>query len=461
MRKSIKGLCLGLVCSLSIGMFTGCKGGKDSQLKEIKVWSHDSHSKTVVTELINQFNKERGNELGVKLVYTIKEGDLAQATEMAYASGQGPDFVSQLDIDKNRIAGNIISIEDIEGGKEWIESTYEPSQYDRKGEFKGQDGKVYRLPFGVITFGLVYNKDMFKKYGIVDENGEPTPPTTLAQMREYAKKMTDESKQDYGIILPMKWGSFVDTDVISLLYPTTGMGQYNCIEGKWDFSGLKPILEAYCGMINDHSVFPGSESLDNDTARAYFAERNIAMKFAGSYDVGVFNSQFPAKCDWGVAPLPVVDENNRYKQSMVAGSGYAVSKKTVDEIGSEATLEILKFLYSDELNRKLYQKGMGLPYRADIIEGVEADEGLKGWKEFAELVEVSVGAYNTSKLEITGQKNAKDVILEDVFTGNKSIDAAITELNNRYNEGMETAYKNNPDADKNDTIKKDWNIKIN
>ena len=68
---------------------------------------------------------------------------------------------------------------------------------------------MYKLPFNVITYGLVYNKDMFKKYGIVDENGEPTPPETYDEMREYAKRMTNPEEDDYGIILPEKWGAFV------------------------------------------------------------------------------------------------------------------------------------------------------------------------------------------------------------------------------------------------------------
>ena len=319
---------------------------------------------------------------------------------------------------------------------------------------------MYRLPFDVLTFGLVYNKDMFKKYGIVDENGEPTPPETLAEMREYAKRMTNEREQDYGIILPIKWGGFVGTDVVSLMYASTGMSQYNCVEGKWDFSGLKPILEAYVGMINDKSVFPGAESLDNDMARAYFAERNIGMKFAGSYDVGVFNSQFKAKCDWGVAPIPVADANNRYKQKMVAGGGYAVSRKTIERIGDEATLAVLKFLYSDELNKELYQSGMGLCFESALSEGIQPEEGLTGWKEFAELVEISTGGYDTASCDITGQKNVDQVILEDIFTGNVSIDDAIADLNARYNKGTEEYYKNNPDKDINTTIKKDWNTRI-
>lgn len=299
MGKFTKIISLIAASVMTISALAGCGTGADSELKEVQIWSHNSHSKAFMNEKVDEFNQTKGRELGVKLVYTVKESDIQQAAEMAYASDQGPDFISQINIEKNRTLGNIMSIEDIEGGKEWIESTYKPQMYDRAA-FKGSDGKIYTLPFNVITYGIVYNKDMFKKYGIVDENGEPTPPETFEEMREYAKKMTNPEKEDYGIILPEKWGAFVSVDVLQLVYSSTGMGIFNCIEGKYDFSGIKPILEMYCGMMEDGSVFPGGESLDNDMARAYFAERNIGMKFAGSYDVGVFNSQFKAKCDWGV-----------------------------------------------------------------------------------------------------------------------------------------------------------------
>lgn len=460
MRKFTKIIGLIAASVMAASSLAGCGSGSDSALKEVQIWSHNSHSKAFMNEKVDEFNETKGKDLGVKLVYTVKESDIQQAAEMAYASDQGPDFISQIDIEKNRTIGNIMSIEDIEGGKEWIESTYEPEMYDRAA-FKGNDGKVYKLPFNVITYGLVYNKDMFKKYGIVDENGEPTPPETFEEMREYAKKMTNPAEEDYGIIMPEKWGAFVSADVTQLIYSSSGMGLFDCVEGKYDFSGLKPVLEMYCGMMEDGSVFPGGESLDNDMARAYFAERNIGMKFAGSYDVGVFNSQFKAKCDWGVAPYPVEDKNNKYKQFMTAGGGYAISAKAVEKFGDEACLEILKFLYSDELNKASYEKGYGIPYKSSITEGASVEEGLKGWDEFSALTDISTGGYDGAGSDLTGQRNVNQVVMEDVFTGNVSIDDAIADLNERYNAGMKTYYENNPDKDFNALIKKDWNTKLN
>ena len=460
MRKFTKIASLTAASVMAVSSLVGCGGGTESELKEVQVWSHNSHSKAFMNEKVDEFNKGKGKDLGVKLVYTVKESDIQQAAEMAYASDQGPDFISQIDIEKNRTIGNIMSFEDIEGGKEWIESTYSPEMYDR-ALFKGNDGKVYTLPFNVITYGIVYNKDMFKKYGIVDENGEPTPPETFEEVREYAKRMTNPKEDDYGIILPEKWGAFVSADILQVLNSSTGMGVFNCVEGKYDFNGLKPILEMYCGMMEDGSVFPGGESLDNDMARAYFAERNIGMKLAGSYDVGVFNTQFKAKCDWGVAPYPVADKNNKYKQFMTAGGGYAMSAKAVEKFGDKACLEILKFLYGDELNKASYENGYGIPYKASITEGASVADNLKNWDAFSALADISTGGYDAAGSDLTGQRNVKQVIMEDVFTGNVSIDDAIADLNNRYNAGMKTYYENNPDKDFNALIKKDWNTKLN
>lgn len=456
--KVVKKVLAGLLAITCVApALAGCNNEESQTVKQFEVWSPDSHSKNVMLKLVDEWNQSRGKELGVEIVYTVKEGDIQQATEMAFASDQGPEMFNSCLIEKNRVAGNIISYEDIEGGKEWIESTYKPEDYDGSA-FKGDDGKVYCLPFNVNTFGLVYNKDMFKKYGIVDENGEPTPPTTFEEVREYAKRMTNPEEQDYGIIFPMKWSSFFSVDVAQLMIGSCGKQTFDCVTGEYNYEPMKPILEMYMGIKEDGSCFPGSESLDNDTARAYFAERNIGMKFAGSFDVGVFNSQFPAKCDWGVAPYPVADENNRYLQHMGKGGWYGMSKHAVEEFGDAVALEIAQFFYGDEMVRKLYAEGMAIPYDSSKVEGVEIADGLKGWAEFAALTEISTGGYSNASRDFTGEKNEQQVFLEDLWSGNSTIDEVIADLTTRSNAAVERYYANNPDKNFNTLLKTEWDV---
>ena len=77
------------------------------------------------------------------------------------------------------------------------------------------------------------------------------------------------------------------------------------------------------------------------------------------------------------------------------------------------------------------------------------------------MTDISTGGYDGAGADLTGQRNVNQVVMEDVFTGNVSIDDAIADLNERYNAGMKTYYENNPDKDFNALIKKDWNIKLN
>ncbi len=446
---------------LAVSALSGCGGkGESENVTTLNVWSHNVHSKAFMTDLISEWNETEGKKLGIKIEYTVKESDIQQTVDMAFESDQEPDFFTSCRIEKHSDSGNIVPIASLPGGEEFIKK-YTDLGIDLGGSgFSSPSGEVYCVPFSVNTFGLVYNKDMFKKYGIVDENGEPTPPKTFDEVCEYAKRMTNESEQDYGIIFPMKWGGFYTTDVEQLAWGSAGRGVFDCKTGRQDFSVMKPIYDMYTRIKNEGSCFPLAESLDNDTARAYFAERNIGMKFAGSFDVGVFNEQFPAKCEWGVAPYPVADENERYLQYMGMGGYFAMSKSAVEKVGEEKAFEVFKFLHSDDILKKLYQKGMNLPYDYSIIDSVTPDENMKGWKEFAELLKISTNGYQGAGVEITGEKNAASVFSAGLWMGEMTSDEAIAELDERYNRGMDTYYSNHPEKDKNKLIVPDWNTKI-
>ncbi len=457
MKKRKKFLSLVILSVVTTSLFTGCGNSKNNaDVQTLQVWSHNSHSKMVMSELIDKWNTDEGAKLGVKIEYTVKESEIQQAVEMAFASNQEPDMFTSCNVKKYSDSGDIVPLSTLPGGEEFIKK-YTDLGIDLSGAaFSSSDGEVYCVPFSINTFGLVYNKDMFKKYGIVDENGEPTPPKTFEEVREYAKIMTNESEQDYGIIFPMKWSSFYSTDIGQLAWGSAGRGAYDCVTGTYDFSVYKPIYEMYIGIKNDNSCFPMTESLDNDAARAYFAERNIGMKFAGSYDVGVLNDQFPAKCDWGVAPYPVADENNAYLQWMGMGGYFAMSQSAVEKVGAEKAFEVFKFLHSDEILQELYKRGLNLPYDYSIVENVKMDKEINGWKEFAELAKISTNGYTSANVEITGEKKDADVFKEDVWMGTKSVDEAIDELNERYNRGLKVYFENNPDEDINKYINPQW-----
>lgn len=484
MKKNTKAIALLMSAVCTIGLLAGC-GNKQSanstpvsseptskvseaaapskaeETKEeaapvdvttISWWSGDSHNKELMEQLVNDFNNTVGKEKGIAIDYKVIGGDsAAQATELALQSGVGPDLFTKGSMKTMAEEGIILALEDLSGGDELL------ARYEGKipsGFISG--GKTYRVPITATTRALIYNKDMFVEAGLVDENGEATPPKTYDELREYAQILTDESSRKYGIIWPIKWGGWYSSDIADAVFQAK-VSSFNYETGTYDYSGMKPVLECFAGMYADGSVYPGADSVDNDSARALFAEGVIGMKFAYSFDVGVLNDQFPAKCDWGVAPLPVLDENERYTQVMTySGSPYINARSAAEP---EKLLEVYKFITSDEVAIAKYKQGYDVPWNWDIVADAELSaDAPKGFKEFCQMASISELKPSGLKADITGENN-EIVELTPFLTGNRSIDEldeTLEVLTDRLNAGIDRYYEANPDSKEDDSAVIGW-----
>lgn len=453
MKKIITKTASAAMAAVMLAMSGGCASKTTSDATTISIWTGDSHSKACVSQLVADWNKTTGKEKGIYIDYQVKEGSQNDIIEMAIASKTEPVMFTCTDTKKYSEAGYIEALEDMPGGAEFA-ATYDKSDMT-EGTHTWQ-GKTYKVPFYITTFGLVYNKDMFKKYGIVDENGEAKPPKTLAEMREDAKILTHPENQEYGVILPLKNQWFFGSDIEYPVMRSRGYMSYNPTNGTYDFSGYKDIFNLYLGFKEDKTYFPGAEGIDDDQARAQFSSGNIGMKFAGSYDVGVYSEQFPAKCDWDVAPYPVSEEGTSY-YTRIASDGYlAISKRQAELIDKEKIMEVYKWFHGEDMLRALYKEGMAIPYDWDIVSDVTLENPAKGWESFCKLAEESRVAPREPGVDISGEKGAKAVFLDEIWTGQTSVDDACAALTERYNKGLERKLAQNTNIDLNDYIVKDW-----
>ncbi len=455
--KAKKLLSVALAATLVIGVCSGCseKTGGDSDVTTVTMWTADSHSKRVMEGLVNDFNQTVGKEQGIRFEYIIKENDLAKQVEVALSTGQAPDLFG-VALDKGVQNDYIAALDDLPGGKELI------AKYDGRlsPNWHTYNGKTYRLPTTVTTMGLIYNKDMFKKAGIVDENGEAKPPETVDELVADAKKLTNEGSREYGIVLPMKWSAWFDYDVVRFVTSSVGYSGYNPVDGSFDYSGYKPLLEALMQIKADESYYPGAEGLDNDPARARFAEGNIGMKVGYSWDVGVLNDQFPAKCDWGVAPIPTYSKDVKYMQPTQPSWSPCINKKSAETKDAEKIMTVYKWLVSDEHAVDMYKAGVSIPYDYEIIKGIEpGDDAKKGWKEFGDLLAISTDLIQVPSVDTDGQSDIKTNFINKVWTGEMSIDDAISEANKVYNEGLKKYASLHPDYDMSLFIKDSFNPK--
>lgn len=454
--KKVLSFLLALCMALS---FAGCKKEEASSksVETITYWTFNSHDKDIMTQIIDNFNKTDGAKLGVKINYVIKSDMSASMIDLGYTSGQAPDLFETCDFNKFTSEGKIIAYEDLPGGEEYIK------QFDGmlRETVNTLNGKTYTVirKYGATTRALLYNKDMFKAAGIVDENGEAKPPKTYDELREDAKKLTNASKGKYGIILPMKWATFFENDVRSLMQTDIGHMGYDPVAGKYDYSGLKPVMEMYVGLKKDKSYFPGAETLDNDSARARFAEGDIGMKFGASYDYGVLTSQFPAKCDWGVAPLPALSENPEYKQIYTLSYTPYINSGLLDRISPETIMEVLKFLNSDQIAAEQYKNGKGLPIDSSIVENTKLDKDMENWKNFASLSEISTINPVSRKFDVSKYQSFSDRFINEIWNEGGSIDKLLSEYAALVNKEIDAYQELHPEYNGNQFILDKWDTR--
>lgn len=454
--KKIRITSMCLCAAMISAMLAGCGKSEEAGVKTVTVWSGNSHSKMVVSQIVNEFNNTKGKEMNVKIDYIVKEGDSGKAIDLAYETGEEPDFAQTGNVEKLAEDGKIVALNDLPGGMDLL-AGYDKSDYEN---FTFH-GKTYKVPYGATTQGLVYNKDMFKKYGIVDENGEAKPPKTLDEVREYAKIMTNPAEQEYGIVIPLGNQWLYGTDVLGVAKASCNTREYDWVEGEFDFSSHLPVLEMYQGIRDDESFLPGADNMDNDTARAQFAQGKIGMKFGASYDVGVYNDQFPAKCDWGVAPYPTAKEGERYKSELSSNGFLVINKKGVERLGEELVVEIFKFFHDDAMMEELYKQGMEIPCKPSIIEKVTLENPKHGWKEFAGLLEYSVVIpWGSPKTIRTGEPSTNDYFLKEFWTGKMTAKQVTDEMTASYNKGMKLWFEQNPDKKPSDYIIADYNTRM-
>lgn len=438
-KKSISAV---LSAVLAASVMTGCgdKTADNSEVMTVTVWSADSHSKAAMVTKVGEFNDTIGKEQGIKIDYLVKE-DMNNMLQMAYETGDAPDMYIVWLSDSMVEKGWVQAIDDMPGGKEMIEHC---EGYIGSGMRK--NGKTYRLPMYVNTFGLAYNKDMFKKYGIVDENGEPKAPRTYDEVIETARKLTHPDEKEFGFILPLQ-DSYCMGALTRSAFKDSCYSVYDPKRGEYDYSNHKSVFEMALTLKNEKLCYPGSEGLTNDQARAQFAEGKIGMIFSGSYDVGVFAEQFPAKCDWGVVPSPVNPGHEDNPNSVGSDGYFMMNKQSYDNKDKDKLMTVFKWFNSDDMARYLYKTGSGIPYNLELVKDVKVDNPKTGYEDFAKLsypaAPIMPLAPDTDS-EMTGEKKLRDVFLSTVWNEGK-VDEALDDLTTRYNSALKRWYEHHPD----------------
>ncbi|MFD1796496.1 sugar ABC transporter substrate-binding protein [Paracoccus aurantiacus] len=173
------------------------------------------------------------------------------------------------------------------------------------------DGQLFALPFYAESSFTMYRKDLFEEAGLT----MPDQPT-YAQIAEFAEKLTDKSKEQYGICLRGKPGWGENMAFFGTLVNTNG--------GIWFDESWTPQLDQqpwadalsyYLDVMSNYGP-PGATSNGFNENQALFQTGKCAIWIDATSAAGrVFDptqSKVAESVGFTVAPVASVDKGNAW-----------------------------------------------------------------------------------------------------------------------------------------------------
>ncbi|WP_018752537.1 ABC transporter substrate-binding protein [Paenibacillus sanguinis] len=390
---------------------------------QLKYWTDDRHDQEYVKELINKFNETNGENIQVEL--TVMSENYAQSVDIAFSSNQAPDVLRIKSGNTGEFVkkGYLAPIDDFLTDD--MKTAFGGLMIDNVNRF---DGKVYSLANTGLTLRMVYNKDLFAKAGIAN------PPTSLQEMVDAAKQITEAGKSEgiYGFALNFKSPkSAFDRSIREILSLSghQGLG-FDMKTGQFDFEPYSQVIEYFKQMYEDGSILPGAESLDIDPLRAQFAAGKIGMYLSFSTEPGVYQDQFPTEIDWAGALAPTLDGQIKGTSEIVsAGTWLGISATSAHQ---EAAWKFMQYMYGDEVLKAYHEKGFGIAIVPHIVEQAKNPEidGMEGF-----LVGEHDSLWPATPSVTPEGSTYADAFFKYMLDGG-DLKAVTADLNARYNEAL-------------------------
>lgn len=157
-------------------------------------------------------------------------------------------------------------------------------------------GKQYGIPKDFDTVGLWYNKKLFDAAGVK----YPDDTWTWQTVQEAARKLTDASKKQYGILAP----AFGQENYYNTIFQAGGsVISADGTSSGYDQPAATAGLKFWTDLIKDGSS-PSLKSMTDTFPSQFFESGKVAMYYGGSWNSSTFAKNSALKDDVDVAVLP-------------------------------------------------------------------------------------------------------------------------------------------------------------
>ncbi len=410
---------LALIGLIITGM-SGCRGGGD--VIHLRYWNgFTGPDGRTMLQMVRRFNEENPD---VRVtMQRMAWNTYYNKLFVAGLGGRAPEvFVLQTDAFVRFMQADFLRpLNDKIQGEHGIDmSDFDPNVIDTVYH----DGNYYALPLDAYILGMYYNRELFRQAGIVDEHGDPAPPTNREEFLEATRKITELGQTDIGNI----WG-FVFT---FFRYNLAGiMSQFG--GSLFSEDGTRTLLnspenvealEFAVSLIQEHRVAPNPEAIDSWIG---FRQGRVGLVFDGIYMLPDLQRQ--GDLDFGAAPIPQLGP----EPGTWMGSHNICLRADLDEKTSEAAWRFARFLSDNSLD---WAEGGQVPVRKSL-RNTERFNNMYAQREFARQLEI--GKYLPSNPFVFEYFTELDLALERALRGRmtpqEALDRAaanIQEIMRRY-----------------------------
>ena len=420
------------VASLAgIMALSGC-GGSDSAQEEhpdsIKIWYYEEDNGAqgkAWKQAIADFQKKTG----IKVNFEKKTFEqIRQNASQILNSDDAPDV---MEYNKGNATAGLLSsqgllsnlndyVKQYQWNKKITGSLAVPGRYDEKGVMGSGDW------YGITTYGeeviMYYNKDMFDKYGIAI-------PKTMSELEQAMQKFKDngvtalsEGVAEYP--LQHLWWQLVLQKADQRL-----INAYQRYDGKVDWQGpaMTYATDTIKDWVNKGYISKDSTGLKAEDAGQNFMKGTYPMLFSGSWWFGRFQSDIP-NVNWEVGLFPET-------KKIPGGSGniWVIPERSKKK---DAAAKFIDMTLSKE-NQNLMGNSGGLPIAADPaqINDPKSKELIAGFNQV--IKDDRLGYYpDWPTSTFYDELNAG---LQELVNGTKDTKAVLTELQGKYDKGVETS----------------------
>lgn len=346
---------------------SACCGAMAEEPVTIQFWnSFTGADGAQLVQLVERFNEE--NEWGITVEMDISPSFTEQLTA-ALAADSGPALVLFSTAFRFQYADYLKDVSDIFEVTGMDKSDFIQSYLD----YCSEDEAMWLVPFQIVGYYLMWNKDLFVEAGLDPE----VPPQTWEQWAEYAKAIANEDKNVFGSGMSYNY----PYQIAHIIQRFGGLAVTKGEDGLWkaNFAGN----EGYVKFLNMYKdlVECGANPIEADTDPMLTAGQ-IGMSITGPWTTGGFDT---AGINYGISLVPQGDAGDMNSVEVI---GFAVTN-VVSEAEQLAAYRFIQWWNTEDANGSSpaleWSVANGFPAYAKSVQLKDA------YKASAKLVATSAG----------------------------------------------------------------------